>query len=351
MGTKRGREERGEYATISAFLILVVCMLPLNCKYLPSQKKAQKKKSLPNIDVSTEYEKKLPLGTYQNQERLITLDLSGREMVRSRVSVFIPEITQTETRTITITDVTEELKMKPPLQPGVLDKLETSKETSIEIRVVNQQGELLFETSKKINILPSRDMVWVSSEGDDLSPNVASWVTPENRKVQELVNLAAKYTSFKGMIGYQEVPGMSKEQVTRVQVEAIFQAMVKDVAVQYVSTPVSLSGGAVQRIRLPEDVLNQRSGNCIDLSVTVASALEATGMKPYIILTPNHAFVAIKIWSDAGNYVYLETTAVQSPPQRAVAAGEQAWLQAQQKGDYRVVDIALARDRGIKPMK
>jgi len=73
---------------------------------------------------------------------------------------------------------------------------------------------------------------------------------------------------------------------------------------------------ASQHILLPEEVLQKRSGLCIETSLTVASALQSAGMHAFLVLPTGHAQVAVEIWNDGsegtGEYFLIETTALSS---------------------------------------
>jgi hypothetical protein len=77
--------------------------------------------------------------------------------------------------------------------------------------------------------------------------------------------------------------------------------------------PAGLLPGAVPAgIRLPGETLRQRSANCIDGTLLMASMLEAASLNPGIVLIPGHAFLAWETQDRSGNWDYLETTLVSS---------------------------------------
>ena len=79
---------------------------------------------------------------------------------------------------------------------------------------------------------------------------------------------------------------------------AIYEALRKRNMLYVVSkSGYSLIG---QRIRLCDQVLSQKQGNCLDLSLLYAGALEAVGINPLLILTSDHAFVGF--WLEQKNF-------------------------------------------------
>jgi hypothetical protein len=72
----------------------------------------------------------------------------------------------------------------------------------------------------------------------------------------------------------------------------------------HISTWVSFAPGGVQRIRLPSEVLEQRSGNCIELALLYAAAAEAMDMEAAIIGIPEHAYVGVRTDPDCAIIYY-----------------------------------------------
>ena len=80
----------------------------------------------------------------------------------------------------------------------------------------------------------------------------------------------------------------------------------------YLNQPFSSkTAGNSQRVVLPERVLENKAGNCIDLTVLFASLLEGLGVYSLICLTPSHAFIG---WGNPerkdSEMVFLETTMI-----------------------------------------
>ena len=72
---------------------------------------------------------------------------------------------------------------------------------------------------------------------------------------------------------------------------------------------------AHQHILLPDDVLRQKNGLCIETSLVVASALQSAGMHVFLVFPPGHAQVAVEVWdgrgsntAGTGEYFLIETT-------------------------------------------
>jgi len=137
-----------------------------------------------------------------------------------------------------------------------------------------------------------------------------------------------------------------------------------------------------QRVRFLADTWADRSANCIDGSVLIASVLQRIGLPSFLVLVPGHAFVGFYADADAQHAAYLETTllgahvgelaklpgyaaAVAATPAHrislasfdaALEAGRvrharvAAKLDGRHRPDYAVIDISAARAFGIAPI-
>jgi len=82
----------------------------------------------------------------------------------------------------------------------------------------------------------------------------------------------------------------------KMQIGAVY-ASIKNLNIIYQSVPASF-GKMGQRVRLSDQVISQRLGNCLDLSLLFASALESIGLNPILILIEGHAFVGCWLIED-----------------------------------------------------
>jgi hypothetical protein len=138
-----------------------------------------------------------------------------------------------------------------------------------------------------------------------------------------------------------------------------------------------------QRVRLLEQTWNDRSANCIDGSVLIASVLQRIGLRSFLVLVPGHAFVGF--YTDAGAHhgAWLETTLLGAAAPRmrqvpgfaadfgvdaaraldlpgfaaALTLGRRHYARAAarfdraHRPDYALIDIADARAFGIRPIE
>ena len=152
-----------------------------------------------------------------------------------------------------------------------------------------------MQESHPIKIYSRFDIQWQTEDDTPYYENILAWLTPEAVEVKELLRESADSISeiTNGNItfigGYQGINGISNEGVTSAQAMAIMNAFAGRMNVKYVAAPFSSSGKEMQRISTTSEVINLRSGLCIETALTVASVLQATGMHTMLIILPTHA--------------------------------------------------------------
>lgn len=120
---------------------------------------------------------------------------------------------------------------------------------------------------------------------------LAAFVTPNHPAVGKIVSRAIcfleEWTRDPSLDGYQ-----SKD-TNRVlaQAAAVFKAL-QEQNIVYAEPPASFEASG-QRVRLCDEVLEQKMGTCLDLSLFYASCLEAIGLHPLLILQKGHIFAGL----------------------------------------------------------
>lgn len=300
------------------------------------------------VDVSWESKDTLLTAFYPNTtERLIRVRLKSDQPAKVNVSVEIPKITQKETKTIDATEIEKPYDFKPAFLKEAYGPLDKAQDTFIELKVTDEKGSTVIDESIPIRTLSRNDMVWVDKDGTKNYEYIARWVTKDNKEVKELVRKASDYNQAlcgqSAMVGY-----LGDETMVACQLASVFMAMQDYYKIKYIASPESYQTSNAQAVRLPEEVLMERSGLCIETTILVAAALENLGMEPVIIIIPGHAWVAVKAYAGAPYYFHLETTMLDASVLDAMATAEQEW--AQNGGSaLAIVDIKKARADGILP--
>lgn len=231
------------------------------------------------------------------------------------VTAEIAGFTQKYEQKVTLTPEMTYLMIKPPVLADMPD-LSTTKDTQMTLRVENTiTGEAIIQETKNIELHSVYDYKNYSDEfGIIQNDNILAWMTPETDGILQVRRNAVSWleqsfgTEYGMLPGYQPAYGFTSDQgayITYYQVAAI-QSAISNMGVRYNMGPYSFS--ASQRVLMPDAVLENGSGICIETAVLMASVLESASMHAMIVFTPGHAQTAVETWSGSGQYFLIETT-------------------------------------------
>lgn len=143
---------------------------------------------------------------------------------------------------------------------------------------------VISERSFDIIITPMSEASSISYNPEQLScfvtPNADEVVNVIKLANEELNDIRGKKTDF---IGYQanDIDSVREEMM------AIYNAL-KKVGINYSNPPASFN--LFQNVRIPSEVLNNKFGTCLDLSILYCACLESVGLNPLLIIIDGHAF-------------------------------------------------------------
>lgn len=166
----------------------------------------------------------------------------------------------------------------------------------IEVQLTESVQTIASATSE-LTVLSANS--WVMEKPLSLyAGTLAAFVQPNHPSLRPVLDAASNKLKAAGLdpglSGYQgdhsHISGM---------VKAIYESM-QDLELTYSNPPASWDikyseGG--QKIRTPEEVLQDRVGTCLDTATTFAALLENVGLQPVVVLIPGHAFVGY--WTKA----------------------------------------------------
>ena len=279
------------------------------------------------------------------------LQLALVNSTNASADVVVKETNQTSglSRIETITLGPRELRHEPLELPGL--SADASGAVSLAIEV-ESAGCLLMRKTVSLRLLkPDHLVLRIEDEIRDWYRDtvdaVACWVTPDAESIDAWISEARVFCPE----GMGEVAGVPIER----QLSALWSAL-QQRGVTYVDRSYSIDTGSAtsyQRVCTPSATLGLKSGNCIDLSVLFASALEQLGFRPAILTTTGHAFLG---WLDDAGAVQgcLETTLIadQDCPS-AIGVG---WHEFGSPEEFakdrngRVIDVLMARTEGLLPL-
>ena len=293
---------------------------------------------------------------------VINLTNHNAEAVKLIIQSEVTGYTTQSIDTVTVdANGTLEVRQNPRLIPEAIDKLNVARPAQFHLSVVyldNGVEKPVLDETGETQVYARRDFPWSipGFNDEEVWELTAAMVTPNDPAVEELLRYAADYTDS-GIItgGYS---GYLNDEGGKVwdRLEAIWQAEEEIYNLTYINTWVSYAPGSVQRIRLPAEVLDQRSGNCIELAALYAAAAEAMDLETALIGIPGHAFVAVRTDMENANYYFIETTLIgRATFAEAIEVGNQEFEEALPHMDakedyYRWVTVQTAREKGILPL-
>ena len=229
---------------------------------------------------------------------------------------------------------------------------------------VRSDGAIVGAHSAAIDVLAHDE--W---PGLQVLPEIlAAFVLPNHPAIEGILfhasSLLKQWTGDGSLSGYQ-----SKERERVLYMGAAVFAALQQLGIAYSSPPASFEQQG-QKIRLPDRILENRLGSCLDLSVFYAACMEQAGLFPLVILTKGHAFpgfwlieetfqdsaiedpLSLRKRVDLGEICLVEATLLtQTPPVRFDQATEVAKSRLANISEFScAIDIQRARKSRIRPI-
>jgi hypothetical protein len=300
-------------------------------------------------------------GTYLDDFVIVTIQNDNAKSVKVVVMSEIPGFTNQAIDTVTVAaHKSEEVRQNPELTTAAIDELDSERPANLHLLVSYLDGgtqKTILDQTNDTLITSRRDFPWYI-KGMDQQKNfdlVGAMVTPSDPAVEALIRAAANYDPSGAMTsGYAS--DLDADNSVYQRLADIWKAEGSDYSLTYISTTISFAPGQSQRIRLPAEVLGQASGNCIELVLLYAAAVEALGMQPVVVLIPGHAYLGVRVDGSSDQYYFVETTMIgQATFDDAVTYAGKEFDDAQPHlsggdTDYGWVSITADRANGILPI-
>ncbi len=254
------------------------------------------------------------------------------------------------------------------LDAGQMLQLEEQRREAVLVVKVVVDGEVLGEHQQPVRVLSPYQ--WLNRPHLLSMELLAAFVMPNDPAVRDLVAEASvllrQRTGSSSLEGYQSGP----ERVDDIA-RAVYEAM-QARQVRYSEPPASWADQG-QKVRTPDEVLNGRTGTCLDTTVVMAAALEQTGIRPLIWLLDGHAFLGywreelgldsivqteieeLVNYLDLGHMQVVETTCLTEQPEPVpFDEAQRSAYRKRLSGDLAsvlgVVDVRSARRTGLVPL-
>ena len=163
-----------------------------------------------------------------------------------------------------------------------------------EIRLEYKLGEGKQASTRIVPVLlRGRDALAWSDER-----SIAAFVTPEEESIRNVARAAAKASAGRGTSLQQTATAIAE-----------WRAL-SALGIRYVKDPeIPARGSVIDAVSVARDTLKSRAGDCDDLSVLYASALEAVGIETALVLLPGHVLPAFSPGPSPGSASLLTTVA------------------------------------------
>jgi hypothetical protein len=237
--------------------------------------------------------------------------------------------------------------------PTFLPRLYNNREiaaATVAIRATDLGGHVLFASTVPARIRSVDDMYW--GAGFKYARFIASWITPHNPEVEQLLSHAKEFMPGRRLPGYEPWKTADQQrESTTVQARAIYRAL-QEKGVSYVKSSLTFGDHSAvsERIRMPYESLEHASANCIDGVVMFASLFENLGMDAVVVLVPGHAYVAVRSSQGGDKYLYIDTAVTgRATFETAVQTAEQG-IAHTSPHDITRIPVADSRSVGIYPM-
>lgn len=284
---------------------------------------------------------------------VLTISNQSERPVLQQVSAEVPGWTRPVTQNVILgANETRSLRINPELLPAAYSNGEIRRGL-LHVRVTDATGAQVFSQDRPVMLHSSSDLYWGNKFSN--AQFVARWVTPHDPAVLQLIAQARAYVPNGRMPGYNSPRGaMSAKAMAaqvRMQAQAIFEALRRS-GISYVSSIYTFGNfvGDAQRIRLPRETLTTNTANCIDTSVTFASAIENLGMNPVLVIVPGHAFAGVRLGPQLQDVLFVDLTVLPRGSFAQAIKRADGWIKKTSPDQILTVDVAAARMLNIYPM-
>ena len=280
----------------------------------------------------------------------LTISNPGQSPLRQHVAVSIQGWSDQEIQVVEVPPgAVRTLTFAPTFLPRFYHNREIVAATA-KVTVTELGGKPVYETTLPVRLRSSEDIYW--GNGFKYAPFIASWVTPHDPLVEDVLMAAKQYTPDHRLPGYENWKAPAQQELeTTIEARAIFNA-VKRLGLSYVKSSFTLGDhkNVSERVRMPHSSLGRSSANCIDAAVLYASLFENLGMEPSVVIVPGHAYVGVKVAEGSPKLLYIDVALTGRAGFDTALASARTGMAKQAQSSVTQVSIEEARSAGIYPM-
>ncbi len=285
----------------------------------------------------------IPIRTYEQMQRLpeyrdflITFDLFNANDQKDRMLEVQTEIagyTERVSQRVLVPRLGSEkparivINQCPPLKVGILEAMSGPVETELTYKVfevIDEMRTLVASGARPVSLLSNEQIIWslrdvTSGASYNLEPTLASWINPhdENGLLNQVREDALAFHPNGKLRGNKDGRATLAEQTS--DIKALYDCLNQKYHISYGKHPFVYGFQysdplAAQRSLTAEQVLNTKTGVCIDFVILFASLMEGLAINPLLIISEDHAFLGWGEYKDKEKTIddlgFLETTAL-----------------------------------------
>jgi len=175
-------------------------------------------------------------------------------------------------------------RIQVPVKKARLKEMREAEKASLRVKIM-VDGRLCYSDTFPIEVLAYNEWFF----HPEVPQLLATFVRPNDPAIDEILTLAKRHlvdlSGDDAFPGYQFGP-----EKARCMAEAVYLAFQKDLDIGYINPPRSFEQTG-QKILLPAEIVKNRRGTCLDLSVLYAACLERSGLHSIILIIQGHAFL------------------------------------------------------------
>ena len=248
-----------------------------------------------------------------------------------------------------------------PVKKSRLKEMREAEKASLRVKIT-VDGRICYSDTFPVEVLAYNEWFF-HPEAPQL---LATFVRPNDPAIDEILTLAKRHlvdlSGDDAFPGYQFGP-----EKARYMAEAVYLAFQKDLDIGYINPPRSFEQTG-QKILLPAEIVRNRRGTCLDLSVLYAACLERSGLHSIIFIIQGHAFLGcmlepenldrpavrdqavIEELIEGERLLVMNSTTFTRDDATFDGCQEEA-LACLNKGEFMAaIDVNLAGQQGVKPL-
>lgn len=189
-----------------------------------------------------------------------------------------------------VVDLTRMKSFSVELDPDYISSVTERVPAKVTMLALDTEGNELASASADTMVLPFDD--W---PGCDMAETIVSFVTPNAASLAQVRAAASDILREWGLSSSLE--GYQGDRDRVLAIGAAVYAALERANINYINPPAGFESRG-QRVRIPDEVLSNHEGTCLDLAVLYASVLESIRINALVFFVAGHAFAGFWLVDD-----------------------------------------------------